>query len=172
MNKISQGILILLTLVIFGCGGSSSAVHEEPPHNYTPELYSFDLVDSYGTNTAVSNEVLVLDPTINYGLFDVYWKVNSLEDYRVNFLINDYPDLIDSVLISTERCGAGLWCDQGGGLVCEYNINLTVSCDTEADTTDISYLFQEIPQTLYLIVEICDIDSSYCEFDYYPVIME
>lgn len=184
MNKLSQCLVILLTLVIYGCGGGSAAVHVDhvvhvddvvhvdPPYNYTPELHSFNMVDSYGTDTTQSNDVLVLDPYISFGEFEVYWSANSLEDYRVNILINDYPDLINSVLITTELCGLGLWCDQEGGFLCEYNVNSTISCDSRADPIDISFFLDEFPKTLYMFVEICDTDSDYCETDHYPVIME
>lgn len=175
MNKLSQCLVILLTLAIYGCGGSSTAVHVDhvdPPHNYLPELHAFDMVDSYGTDTAWSNDVLILDPYINYGMFEVYWSANSLEDYRVNILINDYPDSINAALLTTEVCGAGLWCDQKGGFECEYNVNSTISCDSRVDPIDIGFLLDEFPKTLYMIVEICDTDSNYCETDDYPVIME
>lgn len=170
MNKVSLCVYVLLALVMSGCGGSSRAV--EPAYNYTPDLRSFDLIDSYGTDTAVSNSELVLDPYIEGGWFDVFWKVNSLEDYRVNFLVNKYPDLIGSVLVDTARCGAGLACDQSGGFPCEYYTNYTMSCDDGATIADIYHLFPEFPATLFLILEVCDLDSTFCEYDYYPVIME
>lgn len=171
MNKVAYAVILLLTLAITGCGGDSSA-REVPPYNYTPALYYYGLVDSYETDTEFSNAPLALNPYIFYGLFEVYWDANSLEDYRVRFSVNDRPSLTDSVLIHTERCGAGLWCDQSGSLVCEYAADLTMSCDAGRGEVDISYLFNSIPDNFYLLLEICDIDSPYCEYDYYPVTME
>ena len=105
-------------------------------------------------------------------MFEIRWIASSLEDYRVRVSINDRPSLTDSVEIHNERCGAGLWCDRDGSLLCEYCVNLTLSCDRYSDPVDISYLFYTIPEDLYLFLEICDIDSPYCEYDYYPVTME
>lgn len=168
MIKISQSLLLSLALVLGACGGDTHVA----PVNYTPELYSYDLLDSYDTDTAYSNAPLAINPYLYHGLFEIYWAANSLEDYRVKFLVNDRADLDQAVLIHSERCGAGLWCDQGGSLVCEYGADLTMSCDTGPDTNDISYLFDHIPEQLYLILAVCDIDSPYCEYDYYSVTME
>lgn len=173
MNKISQCILMLFALVMMGCGGSSGREPvPEPQRNYIPELNYYGLVDSYGTDTSYSNAELVLDPYLDYGVFEAYWEVNSLEDYRINFYVNNYSDLKDSTLLHTQRCGAGLTCDQDGAVFCEYNADFTMSCDVNGELQDVGYLFDEVPTTLFLLMEVCDIDSAYCEFDYYPVIME
>lgn len=172
MKKITLGLVIVASLVIVGCGGGSSSAAPDPSYNYTPALYSFDIVDSYDTNTATSNAPLALNPYNRFGLFEIEWTANSLEDYRVRVSINDRPNLTDSVEIHNERCGLGLWCDQGGSLICEYGANLTLSCDTSLEPVDISYLFYTIPEDLYLFLEVCDIGSPYCEYDYYPVTME
>ncbi|HTF85388.1 MAG TPA: hypothetical protein VL987_12470 [Cellvibrio sp.] len=172
MKKITFGLVIVASLVIVGCGGGSSSAAPDPSYNYTPALHSYHILDSYDTDTDYSNAPLALNPYLYYGLFEVYWTANSLEDYRVRVSINDRPSLSDSVEIHNERCGAGLRCDQGGSLICEYGANLTLSCDTSLEPVDISYLFYTIPEDLYLFLEVCDIDSPYCEYDYYPVTME
>lgn len=171
MKNLALGLVALACLAIVGCGGGSSSARE-PVYNYTPALYSYDIIDSYGTNTKYSSAPLTLDPYELYGLFEIEWTVDSLEDYRVKISLNDRPSLTDSVLVHTERCGAGLWCVQGGNLICEYGADLTMSCNNGLDYVDISYLFYDIPQEMYLFLEVCDIDSPYCEYDYYPVTME
>lgn len=171
MKKIALGLVMLTSLMIVGCGGGSSAA-PDPSYNYTPALLSYDILDSYDTDTAESNAPLALNPYSYYGMFEIRWIASSLEDYRVRVSINDRPSLTDSVEIHNERCGAGLWCDRDGSLLCEYGVNLTLSCDRYSDPVDISYLFYDIPDDLYLFLEVCDIDSPYCEYDYYPVTME
>lgn len=172
MKKIALSLVLTASLSIIGCGGGSSSAAPAPSYNYTPALHSYHILDSYDTDTYYSNAPLALNPYLYDGLFEVYWTANSLEDYRVRLSINDRPTLTNSVLIHTERCGAGLWCDQQGSLFCEYGADLTLSCDTGPGEVDINYLFQTIPQDLYLFLEICDINSPYCEYDYYPVTME
>lgn len=171
MKKIAFGLILVLGLAVAGCGGGSSGVSAHS-YNYTPALRSFHILDSYDTDTYYSSAPLALNPYLYHGLFEVYWTANSLEDYRVRLWVNDRPTLTGSVLVHTERCGAGLWCDQAGSLICAYNSDLTMSCDTGPDVVDISYLFSSIPDDLYLILGVCDIDSSYCEYADYPVTME
>jgi hypothetical protein len=105
-------------------------------------------------------------------MFDIFWKVNSLEDYRVNIRINDRATPSNSFLIYSEVCGANLACDQLGNVICEYKSDFTLSCNNSSRIVDIGELFKKVPQDLYMVLEICDIDSSYCAYDYYPVSME
>jgi hypothetical protein len=167
--------LFASSVTLMGCGGGGGGtvyVEDPRPINYTPELRSFNLFDSYDIDTRVdATTPLTLSPYLYDGLFDVFWGVNSLEDYHVELRINDIPDPQASFLIHRELCGAGLWCDQAGNLICEYTSDLYMACEGEP-LVDISLLFPQIPEELYLILQVCDINSSYCEFDYYPVLME
>lgn len=173
MNIAIRTAIILLSLTIYGCGGGTKVVHDSTPGaDFTPHLYAFDILDSYDTDTAYSDAPLALNPYLYHGLFNIYWEVDSLEDYYVELSVNDYSDLTDSILVHSERCGAGLFCDQSGSWMCEYGADLTLSCNDGVEVTDISLLFNQVPQDLYLILQICDVDSSYCEYDYYPVLME
>lgn len=166
-------LLVLFTLTACG-GGSTHVVAPIPPPivNFKPELRSFDILDSYDVDTRVDSRTsLALNPYLYDGLFDVYWRVNSLEDYIVELRINDRPSPQASFLVHSEWCGEGLWCDQSGNLICEYNSHFELACEGE-DWVDVSDLFEKVPQELYLILQICDFDSPYCEYEYYPVWME
>lgn len=179
LRRLGQ-LLTLIGLVIglgvlTGCGGSTSTavyVERPAPVNYTPELYSFDIFDSYDVDTRIDSVTpLALSPYYYDGLFDIFWRANSLEDYHLELRLNDRPTSQGSLLIHHEICGAGLWCDQGGSLICEYTADLFMACEAEP-LVDISPLLYRLPQEMYLIMQVCDINSSYCEFDYYPVWME
>jgi hypothetical protein len=181
MKHVSQSLsLAVLTLGVFllvGCGGSGRSAgvvyaDNPPPVNYTPELYSFDLFDSYDVDTRVDSVTpLALSPFYYEGLFDIFWQANSLENYHLELRLNDRPSSYNSLLIHHEICGEGLWCDQAGSLICEYTSDLFMACESEP-LVDVSPLIQTLPQELYLILQVCDINSSWCEFDYYPVWME
>lgn len=169
-----QSLFVVVLLILAGCGGGGTVVHvvDPAPVNYTPELLSFDLYDSYDVDTRVDHQTpLALNPYYYEGLFDVFWRVNSLEDYRVELRINDSPSPAASYLLHAERCGVGLWCDQSGNLLCEYTSHFSLSCEGEP-LVDVSPLFPNLPQELFLILQVCDLNSSYCEYDYYPVWME
>lgn len=175
-KNLAHLLLLLGALGLAACGGGgggSGAVYvESPPVNYTPVLRSFDLFDSYDVDTRIDRSTPVtLSPYFYEGVFDLFWRVDSLEDYYVELSLNDRPSPLASIPIYSERCGAGLRCDQAGAWVCEYTSDLFLACET-GPYTDISPLFPVLPQRLYLILQICDTDSNYCEFDYHRVWME
>ena len=157
-------VLIVLCFLLTACGGESSS------HSYdydpVPSLVGFDMVDSYGVDTARSNQALEVDPYVASGLFDIFWRVNSLEDYEVNVRVNSSPDVVHSTLIYSDVCGAGLKCDQDGSLICQYTPDYYLSCGGRAESS-----IKHLPKDVYLIFEVCDLDSSYCTYKYYPVSM-
>ncbi len=169
MNKVILLFAVFTSLFLTACGGDREPVYDD---NFVPELRSFDMIDSYDVDTSTSNAPLALSPNQYNGLFEIFWKVNSLENYRVSLKINDRDTLYNSITIGSTVCGAGLVCDQSGNWVCEYTEDLFMNCDTSVRNVDIEPLFSTIPQKLYLLLEVCDIDSNYCEFDSYPVTME
>ncbi len=174
MKKIlSVAVLALFSVTLVGCGGSSSAVDDPHRDNYVPELRVFDIIDSYDTDTAKPNHpALALSPYLYDGLYEIFWEVNSLEDYTVTLRINDRPTLANSLVIHSQVCGAGRRCDQGGGWICEYTNDFYMSCDGSTVERDIYPLVKKVPQLVYLLLEVCDSNSGYCEYDYYPVTLE
>lgn len=163
--------LVLLISLLAACGGSSAV--SEPGEEYLPELRSFDIIDSYDTDTAVpKHPPLALSPYYYDGLYEVFWAVDSLEDYTVSLRINDRASIAGSLLISSQVCGAGRLCDQRGNWVCEYTNDFYMSCDNSSREVDIYPLIRQLPQLVYLLLEICDRNSGYCEYDYYPVTLE
>ena len=167
MKKYFALIVVMASISLTACGGAD--VRVQAVDDYVPDLYRFDVVDSYGVDTAKSNTPLALNPYIDNGLFDIFWEVNSLEDYQVNIRINDRPSVNNSYLVYSAICGAGLACDQSGGAICEYSLDDTLSCNN-GRAKYIGDLLQQ--SSSYLILEICDYNSSYCVYDYRRVLME
>lgn len=178
MKIFTLSILMMLLVGVTACGGDRVASHH--PEDFVPALQYFDVIDSYGVDTARTPRAeLALSPFEYNGLFEVFWQVNSLEDYTVSLKINDRPSLVDSITIHSEVCGENKWCDQAGNLVCEYTDDFLMACENASKFVDILPLFAAdingepvTPETLYLFLEICDYDSFYCEYDYYPVSMQ
>lgn len=161
-----------LALTLTACYDEREAVD---PDEFTPELRSFDLIDSYNQDTArppYGDLALNPDPDHYNGMFEIFWHVNSLEDYTVTLRVSDRPSIASSLSVHSEVCGEGRWCDQGGNLLCEYTSDFYLSCDNSNNPLDIASFFPAVPQQLYLFLEVCDSNSSYCEYDYYPVIFE
>lgn len=173
MSKIvSVFALLVLAGVLTACGGTSSAAHD-PHEEFVPELRAFDIIDSYDTDTAVPKyPPLYLTPYRYDGLYEIFWAVDSLEDYTVNLRINDRASIAGSLLINSQVCGAGRRCDQSGNWICEYTTDFYMSCDNATREVDVYPLIQQLPQQVYLLLEVCDRNSGYCEYDYYPVTLE
>jgi len=174
MKAILSGLVAALALSLAACGGSGSGGDDIPvrPINYTPSLYSFDMLDSYDVDSGFSDEHLHLNPYLYYGLFEVYWQAKSREDFRVTVRVNDAPEIAGSIIVHSEICGPGRWCDLDGSLICDYGADLTMSCDTSGRRVDIDELFIAIPDRLFMLLEVCDLDSPYCEFAWHAVWME
>lgn len=168
---LSATILFFTSLGLIGCGGDSVAV-DDPNENYVPELIAFDIIDSYGTDTATPNyPQLAFNPYLSDSLFEIFWDVNSLEDYEVSLRINDRDTIGNSVKIHSQFCGANRRCDQWGNWVCEYTSDFHMSCG-DGREVDIYSLITQVPQKIYVFIETCDVNSGYCEYDRYPVILE
>lgn len=170
-NVVALFAVVLLASFVSACGGERSAAHD-PHDDYVPELRAFDIIDSYDTDTAVSNKPLALSPYFYDGLYEVFWAVNSLEDYTVSLRINDRASIAGSLLINSQVCGAGRACDQAGNWICEYTNDFYMSCDNSVREVDVYPLIRQLPQQVYLLLEVCDRNSGYCEYDYYPVTLE
>lgn len=180
MKNIIGMLIVLTSISLTACGGGGGGSHTTEvvyvaPEvvNYTPDLIRFDIFDSYGVDTATSDEALRISAS---SIFNVDWKVNSLEDYRVNIRINDSAGIANSIRVYSEICGSGRACDQSSGVVCEYTSDHFLSCNNSVPEDIIELFPYGAPENLYLILEICDIDSPsptlYCTYDSYPVRME
>ena len=179
MKKAPLITLLGMVIVMTGCrsGSHGHYYNDIPSTNYVPYLEEFNMVDSYGEDTYdYLYPAPAISPYVDNGLFEVYWFVDSVEDYIVEYRINTSPSVEDSRLINSDICGAGLACDQDGLQFCQYFDDFTITCDSNDNNDfyliDISDMIFTVPQTLYLILQVCDIDSYVCEYDYLPVLME
>lgn len=166
MSKRALIACLLFPLLLAACNEDSVS-----PSTYVPELDSFDMIDSYDQDTARPHGNLALNPYLYDGLFDVFWSAYSRESYSVNFRINNRPSIANSLLVHSEPCDPNRRCNQAGNFICTYTSDFYLACGT-SDWVDIQPLFSQVPQTLYLFMEVCDGDSSYCEYNYYPVSFE
>lgn len=144
-------------------------------HYDNPQIRDFSVVDSFGDD---SNHPprggLVLDPYVDDGLFELYWDVGSFADYTVNLYINDAPDLRGAIRIGTDYCGPGQACDDYGMQICEYSLDFYVGCgidlyDAHNHAKSIDALLWQVPEKLYLSIEVCPVTGGVCEFDSVPV---
>ena len=179
MNKL---LILCITSILFisACGGSN--LTDLVVLTDIPNLRAFNIVDSFGVNTEFDGNIpLELSPFIDDGLFEIFWDVDNIfdgfaEDYQVNFLINDSPQVFRSLLITSNFCGPFERCDSFASQFCFYEDNLSMTCErpnsNDLDVTvDISELFVSIPQRLFFILEVCDVDGFACDTDFWPVLM-
>lgn len=172
------GLLFALIAVAStaGCRVESSSSHATP---YRPSLEAFHVVDSYGTSTEDEiDPVLRLNPYIDGGQFEFYWYADNVDDYTIEFRINDVPSIRGSRLVSSDYCGIDLDCDLEGIQFCEYYADFSMSCDPPGTKEPNKYvthfddLVFSLPETLYLILDLCDTQSDYCEYQTLEVLLE
>jgi len=181
MNNTNTIIGLVLAVLLAGCGGSGGGGGEHvfiEPYD-PPSLEAFHVVDSLGQSSEdLGNPQLILNPYIDNGQFEVYWDAFSSDDYSVEIRINDVPFIEGSRFVSSDYCGIDLDCDQSGIQFCEYYADFSMSCDPPGTTnpnqgfTRFDDMILTVPQPMYLILDICDINSSYCEYRVQEVTME
>ncbi len=174
--------IVLCSLTLMACGGTyyeeeSYSYEDDYSHSYDePELYQFHVIDTYETNTEFDNEThLALSPYINTGEFEIYWNADSDDDYFVEFYFNTSPNPIGGELISTEWCGPYEYCHDHQYQFCEYTPSLYLSCESSSGDYHSSYIgnrLTEVPQDAYLILQVCDSQFYYCEYEARQVSME
>lgn len=173
MNHLKTPCLLLcivLTLAACDSRSRSGSVYVDASGPPIPQLEDFHIVDSYGNSTEDNaNTETVLNPDLDQGIFEIYWRATSFYDYWVTVAINDRPSMRGSYILSTERCGPDFSCDYDGLQVCTYDADDTMGCGadlTEAENNQVGIedLLFEIPEYLYLILEVCSADGFDCEF--------
>jgi hypothetical protein len=172
MNRIPQILLLTLALTLIACGGDTVYI-ETPAPDPRPSLSAFHMVDSYDADTGLYHyPELYLNPYRYSGLFELYWYVERRRDYYAEFYVNYRPTINGALFIDEQLCGPGLPCDTYGSQICRYTADFTLSCSPDTAPLDIGHMVYELPQKLYLILQICDTGSFYCEYEYRTVWME
>ncbi len=174
MNFLPKILVGLSVLVLFGCdGGDDDHGHVEVVHG--PELHGFHMIDSFNVNSELDHVTpLELDPQVDSGLFDLFWYVDSDEDYQVRIGVNDQPTMTGATIVATDICGWDLACDQDGSYICEYTTTEEVGCGLDLDEADynlesISHLLETYPQEVYFNIEVCGLEGGGCEISSLPV---
>lgn len=167
-------ICSVLVLSLAACDGGE-ARHTEHYVYDGPALYGFYIYDSYGVNSEVDfSSPLSIDPLENGGWFDLFWDVESSRDYTVLIGINDRPSMRGATIIGSDLCGEGLSCDLLPIFVCLYTEYDELGCglveeEAERNLTPVEDLLFELPQDLYINLEVCDVAGGGCESSSLPV---
>lgn len=171
MPYLKLSCLLFFATFLAACDDHS---HHEPVIE-RPTIYSWEVVDSYGhSNVGYSHNghgdysrSLLVDHTIDRGYFELFWDVESYDDYSATIYINDYPGLVGAYQLDSTYCGHGLSCDEEGFAYCEYYSGSRdeISCSASNHAKpfiDVTNLFTYHPSELYLILEACNSHSGYC----------
>lgn len=174
-------LLITTSLLIFlsACGEH----YEELQNN--PEINYFEVVDSYGysnlplnlfnENHGVYARDIFANPFINDGYFELWWDISHYDTYSTKLYINDKPTHFGAYELEAIYCNHLQNCNMNSFAYCFYNSEAnnsklghkdTLSCSTQAQENgrvDITPLFYDHPQALYLIIKVCDEYSGICE---------
>ena len=172
MKFLQKIALTTLLVTLWGCSGGS---HHHVDTHYGPELYGFYIVDSFGVNSEFDHVTpLELDPEVDGGLFDLYWDVESHDDYRLRVGVNDQPTMHGAEIVGSARCGWGLFCEEDSGFICEYTSFGEVGCGLDLAEADynlvsIDHLLVTYPEARYVKIQFCDLSGDICEVSSLPV---
>ncbi|HEY7864405.1 MAG TPA: hypothetical protein VIC51_00215 [Psychromonas sp.] len=162
-------VALLVLLVTTGCR-DRTAVSDTPPPPGQLAMYEFGVIDSFGVDSEIyPSEELILDPYIDDGLFEVYWSATAGRYYTFYLSLGSTREIEDSIEVYSEDCGPGKFCGRDGYSICTYTSDFYLSCDGQG-FEDISELFVEVPERLYLFAEVCD--TFRCNYDYRLVTLE
>lgn len=159
-----------LAISLSACGGHANVHVAAPPVSAAPEapqLQAFEVIDSYGDSSRFVTPIL--DPVVDEGLFEIYWYADSFYDYWVTVSINDQPSMAGSIILSEELCGYNHSCDYDGMQWCTYDGDFFyMGCgadlyEMDRNMTDIVDLVWDLPEDLYLNIEVCDETGLLCE---------
>lgn len=172
MRLFKLTLLIVSVLGISACGDAHYHYDDD-----APILRSFNILDSYNTNSEFESGPYAVSPYLSDGVFELFWEVKSAYPYRVELFINDRRSPDFGVLLSSAWCGPGEPCGQYSYQFCRYRANLSMVCELpeSLDTNpsqDISTLFNGIPEDLSFVLEVCDEDLIYCEYQSLDVSLE
>ena len=139
-------LLAALAIVLLsGCRASGYTevvieddVLEPAPVYDRPQIDFFEIIDTFGFSSFYDPGTPVLNPYEDEGWFQVNWEADTRDDYVVEYRVNDLPDITGSVLIDTETCGRDLSCGREGTQFCQYNADLTMTCDADIQA-DVSF---------------------------------
>lgn len=166
---LSLSTLLLLVISLSACNEAADVHVVAPAAPATPQLQEFEVIDSFGYSSGHSRvHVAELDPEINGGLFEIYWLADSYYDYWVTVSINDRPSMANSIILSEELCGYNYSCDYDGMQWCTYSSDFFMGCgadlhEMDRNMTDIVDLVWELPEYLYLNIEVCDERGLECQ---------
>ena len=162
-------VVILVLGVASGCRKRTEVVDNTPPPGALA-LYEFGVIDSFGIDSEVSPSTpLVVDFYTDDGLFEVYWSATAGHYYTFYLSLGTSRNIEDSVEVYSEDCGPGKGCGRDGYSICTYTSDFYLSCDGYV-WEDISALFDQVPERLYLFAEVCD--TFRCNYDHRAVIFE
>lgn len=178
--KYTHYLFIFILPIIFGLTGcGDDSVEVSLGYNYSDndtELYQFNVIDSYGTDSEFDSiSSLAISPYINGGAFDLYWDIRTDYDYIVDFRINTTPTLAGSQLVFSDYCDSLSSCYDNQYLFCEYQSDFNMICENFKGDTQAAYIgdyIDRIPKTLYLILDTCNGEGFNCSYQAIPVLME
>lgn len=161
---INISYVMTAALILAGCGATSSSDD--------PELNSFEIRDESDADSAKDTQFR-LSPSRNDGEFELYWEIDSDDDYSYEVRLNDDNEVNGSIRLFSEFCEENKSCDKSQQLDCEYQSDMEIICENskgDEETTDIrgvtgigEDLEDELPEDLYFILKTCDPFGFDCE---------
>ncbi|MFT7559428.1 MAG: hypothetical protein ACI93R_001339 [Flavobacteriales bacterium] len=161
---------------VHAVGSDDGYVHADD--QYPPVLEQFDITDSYGIDSEFDDDIeLHISPFNNGGEFELRWDVDYPYSYRTRLMINDHNSPSNALILSSDVCGDGRECGNYSHQYCNYSEFFEIGCGTpERDTwqgwKDVSEFVFDVPESAYLVLEVCDTSDNYCDYRSRRVVFE
>jgi len=172
-DAISKVLLVCSLLILSACHDNDVEYY----HDYSNyPIVQFDMIDTDGTHSSFGSVYdLNLSPYTNGGRFELFWETLAYGSYKVDIRVNTWPSPIGSQRVYTDTCGTFHLCDETPILYCDYQTDFDIACEGvygNYQIANIGHLLSDIPQRLYFILDVCDRDTDFCDFQALPVVME
>ncbi len=165
MRKINVLFSILISSLLFACGGGTNSKPSKPssaPISKNPKAST--------TIKAFSLKNPVINANIKSGLFSFDWKAKSSDPYEVDVYVSTDAFLSETkdIRIFGKRCGSSKFfdCNEVANFSCNFLTDNKMMCkdsETTKGAIDISSLLISLPQTAYMVIEICNVSYTSCK---------
>ena len=157
-------ISTVFSTLLIACGGNKSSKPTSEPTPANPNAST--QIKSYSVNNTTINA------NINSGSFSFSWKTKSSNPYEVDVYVSKDAFLSDKtdVRILGKRCGSSNFydCNESATFTCNFTTANKVNCkdsETTNGQSDISSILSSLPQSAYIILEVCNMAYTSCEVE-------
>jgi hypothetical protein len=169
-HRVFSAVALLSVLTACGSGDEHELDHG-PLRPVSPyfDLYGFDVIDSYGRDSALDSRRLLVDSQ-KAGRFQAYWRLSASDAYDATLLVADVADTRNAREITRVACPNASYCGYNEGkFYCSATQRNEIVCDGRS-----AYVGDWLRRSnqLVLILRLCNNYASRCYDEFQEVTVE